>query len=76
MMPSTLNYHPVYLGAAIGCGAMGVSWMNDSGFWIFAKMGGLTEGETLKAWTGTVCVMGITGFITTLVLAWIVPFAQ
>ena len=43
-----LGYNPVYLATAIGSGSLLASWMNDSGFWIFAKMGGLTEAEALK----------------------------
>ena len=40
-----LGYHPFYIFLAIGFGSITLSWMNDSGFWIIAKMGGLTEGE-------------------------------
>ena len=31
--------------------------MNDSGFWVFAKMGGLTEGEALRSWTVLLLVL-------------------
>jgi len=53
MIPSmdSLGYHPAYLATAIGGGSMICSWMNDSGFWIFVKMTGLTEAEGLKSWT-------------------------
>ena len=37
-----MGFHPVYLATAIGFGAQCGNWMNDSGFWIFAKMGGLS----------------------------------
>ncbi len=33
-----LAFNPVYLATAIGAGSLFGSWMNDSGFWIFAKM--------------------------------------
>lgn len=71
--PDSLGFHIVYLGTAIGSGALVGSWMNDSGFWIFAKMGGLTETETLKSWTPLLAVLGITGGIMTLLLSWIMP---
>ena len=46
--PETLGYHPVYLATAIGGGSLVFICMNDSGFWIFAKMGVLTETEAYK----------------------------
>jgi len=77
MVPSSAaaGFNPVYLATAIGSGGMVGTWMNDSAFWIFAKMGGFTEGETLKSWTGLLAVTGIAGFLTTLLLATILPMA-
>ena len=49
------------------------SWMNDSGFWIFAKMGGLTEVEVLKSWTIMLLVLGSVSFAVTLLLANVLP---
>ena len=68
-----LAFHPVYMGTAIGGGALVGSWMNDSGFWIFAKMGGLTEAETLKSWTPLLTILGVTSFLSSLLLAWLMP---
>lgn len=75
MLPSStlLGCHPVYLALAIGAGSLVGSWMNDSGFWIFAKMGGLTEVETLRSWTPLLAVLGITGMITTVILSIVFP---
>jgi GntP family gluconate:H+ symporter len=56
-----LGYHPVYLVMAIGCGSKVGSWMNDSGFWVVCKMGGLTEAETLRSWTVALVLMGVAG---------------
>ena len=47
--------------------------MNDSGFWIFAKMGGLTEVEALKSWTPMLVVLGVVSFLMTLLLANVMP---
>lgn len=71
----TLGYHPAYLATAIGGGSMIGSWMNDSGFWIFVKMAGLTEAEGLKSWTPLLAIVGFTGVIVSLLLALILPMA-
>jgi GntP family gluconate:H+ symporter len=68
-----LGYHPVYIATAIGFGAQCGNWMNDSGFWIFAKMSGLTEVETLKTWTVTVSTLSVIGFLLSLLFANILP---
>lgn len=68
-----LGFHPVYLATAIGGGSLVGSWMNDSGFWIFAKMGGLTEVEALKSWTPMLVVLGVVSFLMTLLLANVMP---
>ncbi len=68
-----LSYHPVYLVCMIGLGATGFSWMNDSGFWIFGQLTGLTESQTLKTWTALLTIMSVSGFIWVYVLATILP---
>jgi len=70
-----LGCHMVYLATAIGCGSLVGSWMNDSGFWIFSKMGALTEVETLKAWSTLLVVLGATGLGFTLLFASLLPLA-
>jgi len=71
--PTALGFHPVYLATAIGAGSLIGSWMNDSGFWIFAKMSGLTELEALKSWTPLLLVLGMTSLIATLILVFVLP---
>jgi GntP family gluconate:H+ symporter len=68
-----LPYDVVYLATAIGAGSLVGSWMNDSGFWIFAKMGGLTEKEALQTWTPLLVVLGVVSMIMTLILATVMP---
>ncbi|HAN97330.1 MAG TPA: hypothetical protein DCQ98_07835 [Planctomycetaceae bacterium] len=70
---SPLGCHPVYLATAIGSGSLFGSWMNDSGFWIFAKMGGLTEGEALRSWTPALIVLSLTGLSMSLLLSIFLP---
>lgn len=72
---ASLGFHPVYLALAIAGGSLVGTWMNDSGFWIFAKMGNLTEAETLGSWTILSASVGLTGILVTCVLAWLFPMA-
>jgi GntP family gluconate:H+ symporter len=69
----SLGYHRVYLATAIGCGAMVAAWMNDSGFWVFCRMGGLSESEGLRAWTPLTSIMGFAGLAATAAMAMIWP---
>lgn len=68
-----LPYNAMYLATAIGAGSLVGSWMNDSGFWIFAKMGGLTEGEALKSWTILLSILGLVSFAFSLLWSYLVP---
>ena len=68
-----LPFHPVYVATAISGGSLVGTWMNDSGFWVVSRMGGLTEIETLKSWTPLSAVVGITTMLVTIVLALLVP---
>lgn len=71
----TLAYHPAYLIATIGLAATGFSWMNDSGFWLFGKLTGLTETQTLRTWTASLSIMAIAGLIWVMLLSTFLPFA-
>lgn len=71
--PAALTFNPVYLALSIGAGSLVGVWMNDSGFWIFAKMGGLTETQTLKAWSPLVAVVGVVAFVVAVILSWLLP---
>jgi len=71
MIPSAdnLGFPPVLLATAIGGGSMMGSWMNDSGFWIFVKMTGLTEAEGLKSWTPLLALTGFSSVVVSVFLA-------
>ncbi|MBN2314314.1 MAG: hypothetical protein JXM79_10320 [Sedimentisphaerales bacterium] len=75
MIPSmkSLGYHPAYLATAIGGASMMGSWMNDSGFWIFVKMMGLTETEGLRSWTPLLAIVGLTAVVVSTILAVVLP---
>ncbi len=70
-----LQFHPAYLAIAIACGSHCGSWMNDSGFWIFARMSNLTEAEALKTWTIQLIVLAVAGMGFTLLAIWVLPMA-
>jgi gluconate:H+ symporter, GntP family len=64
-----LPYHEVYVALAIGCGSKPGMWMNDSGFWVIARMTGMTETETLKTASVMVAIEGTVGLLATMALA-------
>jgi GntP family gluconate:H+ symporter len=71
--PGRLAFHPVYVALAIGGGSLVGVWMNDSGFWIVAKMGGLTETQALRTYTPVAAIVGTVAFLVSVLLAWLVP---
>lgn len=70
-----LPYHPIYIFCAIGFGAIGCSWMNDSGFWVVSRLSGFTERETLRTWTVLLTIISVVGLLFTYVLSKVLPFA-
>ena len=69
------GFHAVYVACAIGSGSLVGSWMNDSGFWVYKQMSGLTETEALQTWTPLLAVMGVIGYVVTQIAALILPLA-
>lgn len=67
------DFSLVYLATAVGSGSLFGSWMNDSGFWVFAKMGGLTEGEALRSWTPALIVLSISGLFFSILFSQLMP---
>jgi GntP family gluconate:H+ symporter len=65
--------HPFYVFLAIGYGATTLSWMNDSGFWVISRLGGLTEGETLRSWTVLLTIISLVGLAQAMIAAAIWP---
>ena len=71
---TSLPYHPMYIFSAIGFGALGLSWMNDSGFWVISRLSGMNERETLRTWTALAFFMCTVALIETLILSAVLPF--
>ncbi len=57
------GHHAVYILTAIGAGSIVGGWMNDSGFWVFKTMTGLTEVEALKTKTVSLFALGGAGLL-------------
>ncbi|GAB3017774.1 SLC13 family permease [uncultured Cyclobacterium sp.] len=69
-----LGFHPVYLLMAMGFGSLFISWMNDSAFWVVARMSGMTEKEALKTWTFLLASISLLGMAQVWLLSYIFPF--
>lgn len=70
---ASLGYHPIYILMATGFGGLFISWMNDSGFWVVAKMSGFSEKETLSSWTILLAAIALVGLIQVLILSVVFP---
>ncbi len=53
---------------AIGSGAMVVSHVNDSYFWVVSQFSGLTLSDAYRSFTVVTLLQGFTGLVTTLIL--------
>lgn len=47
--------------------------MNDGGFWVVAKMSGMTERQTLRTMSPMMTLQGIAGLLLTMLAAWVLP---
>ena len=72
-LAETLGYHPAYLATAIGLGSIVTGWMNDSGFWVFCRMGGIHEIDAMKTWSVLLAMIGFTGLGIVIVLTRLIP---
>lgn len=57
---------------AIASGASMLSHVNDSGFWLVSRYLGLTESQTLRSWTVSTTLIGLTGFAVCCALSLVV----
>lgn len=65
---ATGGYSPVEVALitlAIGFGGLGLSHINDSGFWIVTKYLGLSIADGLRTWTVLTTICGVSGFLLT-----------
>ncbi|SMB28672.1 putative transporter [Serratia proteamaculans] len=66
---SGLNHLQLVLVTLATCfGGLGLSHVNDSGFWIVTKYLGLSVADGLKTWTVLTTILGLSGFLFTWLL--------
>ena len=73
IIASPPGHHAVYILTAIGAGSIVGGWMNDSGFWVFKTMTGLTEVEALKTKTVSLFALGAAGLLASYIGAVFFP---
>jgi len=73
---SPLPFNPAYLAVTMGLGSCVTGWMNDSGFWLFSRMGGIKETDALKTWTFGLVLLGLAGLFVVLLLSRLVPLTS
>lgn len=56
---------------SIGAGAMTVSHLNDSFFWVVAQFSGMNTTTALKSQTISTLIQGLTGVVIVLLIGWI-----
>lgn len=56
---------------AIGAGAMTVSHINDSFFWVVSQFSGMDTTTALKSQTVSTLIQGLTGIILVLIIGWV-----
>ena len=57
---------PAILCLAIGAGGIGLSHVNDSGFWIVKEYFGMTLTDTFKTWTASTTIASVVALVGTL----------
>ena len=51
------------IAMAIAFGALGLSHVNDSGFWVVTRYLGLSVADGLRTWTVLTTILGVAGFL-------------
>lgn len=67
--------HVALVAVAIGYGALGLSHVNDSGFWVVTRYLGLSVKDGLRTWMPLTTILGVSGFLLTWILYTAIPMA-
>lgn len=68
-----LPYHMLYVFCAIGFGSLFVPWMNDSGFWVVARMSGMTNNEALRKFSFAIACLSLIGLAEVFFMSKVLP---
>jgi len=66
------DMHRVLVTLAVCFGGLGLSHVNDAGFWVVTRYLGLSLADGLKTWTVLTTLMGMTGFVLTWALWFVI----
>ncbi|MEB6533521.1 GntP family transporter [Pantoea stewartii] len=66
------DMHRVLVTLAVCFGGLGLSHVNDAGFWVVTRYLGLSVADGLKTWTVLTTLMGLSGFALTWALWWVI----
>lgn len=69
ILPSFPDLNPAIICVAIGAGGVGLSHVNDSGFWIVKEYYGMSVQDTFKTWTLSTTIASIVAVIGALVVS-------
>jgi GntP family gluconate:H+ symporter len=67
--------HTALVAVAIGYGGLGLSHVNDSGFWVVTRYLGLSVKDGLRTWTPLTTVLGVVGFLLTWAVYLAIPMS-
>jgi H+/gluconate symporter-like permease len=72
ILPLMANFpgiNPAIICVAIGAGAIGLSHVNDSGFWVVKEYYGMTVTQTLKIWTACSTIASVVAIAVTMIFS-------
>jgi GntP family gluconate:H+ symporter len=72
ILPLLANFpgvNPALICAAIGAGGIGLSHVNDSGFWIVKEYFGMSVADTFKSWTAATTIASLVAICMTLLVS-------
>lgn len=67
--------HTALVALAIGYGSLGLSHVNDSGFWVVTRYLGLSVKDGLRTWTPMTTALGVAGFLLTWLTYALIPMS-
>lgn len=68
LMAAMPDVNPAVLCLAIGAGGIGLSHVNDSGFWIVKEYYGMSLSDTFKTWTASTTIASVVALCATLAI--------